>query len=61
MICFFGEEIQVLHNRINSITSSIVAVGQFSVGKSELLNALLGEKLLASRRMESTKSDDWDS
>ncbi|MDA1800401.1 dynamin family protein [Bacillus cereus group sp. BY6-1LC] len=52
---FFGEEIQVLHNRINSITSSIVAVGQFSVGKSELLNALLGEKLLASRRMESTK------
>ena len=52
---FFGEEIQVLHNRINSITNSIVAVGQFSVGKSELLNALLGEKLLASRRMESTK------
>ncbi|HFK1681963.1 TPA: dynamin family protein [Bacillus tropicus] len=52
---FFGEEIQVLHNRINSITSSIVAVGQFSVGKSELLNALLGEKFLASRRMESTK------
>lgn len=52
---FFGEEIQVLHSRINSITSSIVAVGQFSVGKSELLNALLGEKLLASRRMESTK------
>ena len=32
-----------------------MAVGQFSVGKSELLNALLGEKLLASRRMESTK------
>ncbi|WP_234879568.1 dynamin family protein [Bacillus mycoides] len=52
---FFGEEIQVLYSRINSITSSIVAVGQFSVGKSELLNALLGEKLLASRRMESTK------
>lgn len=52
---FFGEEIQILYSRINSIASSIVAVGQFSVGKSELLNALLGEKLLASRRMESTK------
>ncbi|WP_458413048.1 dynamin family protein [Schinkia sp. CFF1] len=52
---FFGKDIKKLLNRINSIQSSIVVVGQFSVGKSELLNALLGDTLLAARRIESTK------
>lgn len=52
---FLGEEIQRLQQRIDNFVSSIVVVGQFSVGKSEFLNALLGEKLLVSRRVESTK------
>ena len=30
-------------------------IGQFSVGKSALLNALLGDELLSTRRIESTK------
>jgi GTPase Era involved in 16S rRNA processing len=52
---FLGDEIKQLYNRILSVESSIVVVGQFSVGKSALLNAFLGEKLLATRRLESTK------
>ena len=52
---FFGEELQLLHERLHSIHSSIVVIGQFSVGKSALLNALLGDELLSTRRIESTK------
>lgn len=52
---FFGEEIARLSRRINSFQSSIVVVGQFSVGKSALLNALLGDTILSTRRIESTK------
>ena len=32
-----------------------MVIGQFSVGKSALLNALLGDELLSTRRIESTK------
>lgn len=52
---FFAEDLQLLHERLHSIHSSIVVVGQFSVGKSALLNALLGDELLSTRRIESTK------
>lgn len=52
---FWGGELQFLLNRINALESSIAVVGQFSVGKSALLNALLGEDLLATRKIESTK------
>lgn len=52
---FFGDEIEVLSNRIHSLESSIAVIGQFSVGKSALLNALLGEEILSTRRIESTK------
>lgn len=52
---FFGEELQNINERLNSLYSSIVVVGQFSVGKSALLNALLGDELLSTRRIESTK------
>lgn len=52
---FWGEELQFLLKRINALESSIAVVGQFSVGKSALLNALLGEDLLATRKIESTK------
>lgn len=52
---FFGDEIEILSNRIHSLESSIAVIGQFSVGKSALLNALLGEEILSTRRIESTK------
>lgn len=52
---FFGEELNFIASRLQSIESSIAVVGQFSVGKSALLNALLGEELLATRKVESTK------
>lgn len=52
---FFGDEIEILSNRILSLESSIAVTGQFSVGKSALLNALLGEEILSTRRIESTK------
>lgn len=52
---FLGEEIKQLHYRLKSIESSIVVVGQFSVGKSALLNAFLGDEILSTRRLESTK------
>jgi GTPase Era involved in 16S rRNA processing len=52
---FLSEEVTILYERIKSVESSIVVVGQFSVGKSALLNALLGESLLSTRRIESTK------
>lgn len=52
---FWGGELEFLHKRIHALESSIAVVGQFSVGKSALLNALLGEDLLATRKIESTK------
>ena len=52
---FFGEELKFINQRLLSMESSIAVVGQFSVGKSALLNALLGEDLLATRKIESTK------
>lgn len=44
-----------LKDRLLSVESSIAVVGQFSVGKSALLNALLGDEILSTRRIESTK------
>ena len=52
---FFGEELEILSERIQSLESSIAVTGQFSVGKSALLNALLGDEILSTRRIESTK------
>lgn len=52
---FWGGELEFLNKRIHSLESSIAVVGQFSVGKSALLNALLGEDILATRKVESTK------
>ncbi|MBM7700348.1 dynamin family protein [Kurthia huakuii] len=52
---FWGGELQFLQERLQKMESSIAVVGQFSVGKSALLNALLGEKLLATKKLESTK------
>ncbi|WP_161568095.1 dynamin family protein [Exiguobacterium sp. SH0S1] len=52
---FFGDELEILSERIHSLESSIAVIGQFSVGKSALLNALLGEEILSTRRIESTK------
>lgn len=52
---FFGEELKFIEQRLKSMESSIAVVGQFSVGKSALLNALLGEDILATRKIESTK------
>lgn len=52
---FFGEELRFIEQRLHSMESSIAVVGQFSVGKSALLNALLGEDILATRKIESTK------
>lgn len=51
----FNDEIQYLKTRLLQLESSIAVVGQFSVGKSALLNALLGEEILSSRKIESTK------
>lgn len=52
---FWGGELQFLKERLDNMVSSIAVVGQFSVGKSALLNALLGEKLLTTKKIESTK------
>lgn len=52
---FFGEELKLIEKRLLSMESSIAVVGQFSVGKSALLNALLGQEILATRKIESTK------
>lgn len=52
---FLGEELEILSERIQSLESSIAVTGQFSVGKSALLNALLGDEILSTRRIESTK------
>jgi len=52
---FFGEELKFIEKRLQSMESSIAVVGQFSVGKSALLNALLGQEILATRKVESTK------
>ncbi len=51
----FGPPLVELKERIEAIEHSIAVVGQFSVGKSALLNALLGEEVLAARRIEATK------
>lgn len=51
----FGARLLELEQRLISIESSITVVGQFSVGKSALLNALLGEEVLSMRRIEATK------
>ncbi|MGV2875849.1 dynamin family protein [Macrococcus capreoli] len=51
----FSDELDHLKNEFEKMESSIAVVGQFSVGKSSLLNALLGEELLSSRTVETTK------
>ncbi|QIH77583.1 hypothetical protein GTN30_02795 [Macrococcoides canis] len=51
----FSDEIEHLSMSLKKLESNIAVVGQFSVGKSSLLNALLGEDLLSSRTIESTK------
>lgn len=51
----FGPPLLELKERIESVEHSIAVVGQFSVGKSALLNALLGEEVLSARRVEATK------
>ena len=52
---FWGEELKFIEKRLQAMESSIAVVGQFSVGKSALLNALLGQEILATRKVESTK------
>lgn len=52
---FWGDELVLIQKRLLEIESSIAVVGQFSVGKSALLNALLGEEILSNRVVESTK------
>lgn len=52
---FLGDELVLIQKRLLEIESSIAVVGQFSVGKSALLNALLGEEILSNRVVESTK------
>jgi len=52
---FWGDELVMIQKRLLEIESSIAVVGQFSVGKSALLNALLGEEILSNRVVESTK------
>lgn len=52
---FWGDELVLIQKRLMEIESSIAVVGQFSVGKSALLNALLGEEILSNRVVESTK------
>lgn len=52
---FWGLELEFLLKRLEAMESSIAVVGQFSVGKSALLNALLGEEFLSTRKVESTK------
>lgn len=44
-----------LKDRLLAVENSIAVVGQFSVGKSALLNALLGDEILSTRRIEATK------
>lgn len=52
---FSGDDLTLIQTRLLAIESSIAVVGQFSVGKSALLNALLGEEILSNRVVESTK------
>lgn len=52
---FWSDELVSIQKRLLEIESSIAVVGQFSVGKSALLNALLGEEILSNRVVESTK------
>lgn len=52
---FWGDDLALIQSRLLAIESSIAVVGQFSVGKSALLNALLGEEILSNRVVESTK------
>lgn len=52
---FFSNKINQLKNEINNLEPYIVIVGQFSVGKSEFINALLKERLLSAHSKETTK------
>lgn len=52
---FWGDDLALIQSRLLAIESSIAVIGQFSVGKSALLNALLGEEILSNRVVESTK------
>lgn len=52
---FFKQKIKELQSEIISLEPYIVVVGQFSVGKSEFINALLKENLLSAHSTETTK------